>query len=61
MAGTTQRLRALPWNMGMAQYRTSSAPNPAPLAIVRPASARRPWLTRTALGAPVDPDVKRRR
>ncbi len=61
MAGTTQVLRALPWNMGMAQYMTSSGPNPEPRAMTLAWLAIRPWLTRTALGAPVEPEVNRRR
>ena len=61
MAGTTQVLRALPWNMGMAQYMTSSGPNPDPAAITLAWLAMRPWLTRTALGAPVEPEVNRSR
>ncbi len=61
MAGTTQVLRALPWNMGMAQYMTSPGPNPDPAAMALAWPAIRPWLTRTALGAPVEPDVNSRR
>src|SRR5579872_881993 len=45
----------------MAQYMTSPGPKPDPDAMAMAASAARPWLTRTALGAPVDPDVNNRR
>ena len=61
MAGTTQVLRAFPWNRGMAQYMTSPGPNPDPRAMVLACPAMRPWVTRTALGAPVDPDVNSKR
>src|ERR1035437_6224041 len=53
MAGNTLEKSALPWKSGMAQYITSADENPKP-----PADrAILPWVTRTALGAPVEPEV----
>lgn len=50
-------MRALPWNSGMAEYRTSLEVN-----VERAAErAARPCVTLTAFGPPVDPDVKIRR
>ena len=55
-AGNRLATKALPWKRGMLQYRTSSVPKArAESAAVR---AARPWVMRTALGAPVDPAVK---
>ncbi len=53
-AGTKFADSALPWNSGIEQYRTSSAPN----GMRSPIRAKRPWVPRTALGAPVEPEVK---
>ncbi len=53
-AGTKFDASALPWNSGIGQYRTSSGPN----GMRSPMRANRPWVPRTALGVPVEPDVK---
>ena len=52
-AGDIAAFRALPWNSGMAEYRTSSAEK-------RDTGRRRadPWESRTAFGRPVEPEVK---
>jgi hypothetical protein len=57
MAGSTAAERAFPWKRGMAEYRTSSELKPTREA----ARAARPCVIRTALGPPVEPDVKMRR
>src|SRR3954452_23683832 len=53
-AGTKFDASAFPWNSGIGQYSTSSAPN----GMRAPRPANRPCVPRTALGAPVEPDVK---
>ena len=53
-AGRIEADSALPWNIGMAEYRTSVEENGTRAA----ARAARPWVMRTALGRPVEPDVK---
>ncbi len=53
-AGNTIEFSAFPWKSGMAEYRTSSGENGTRTADF----AARPCENRTALGAPVDPDVK---
>jgi len=53
MAGKIRALSALPWNNGMAQYgtdRREQIPDDD-------ARAARPWVIRTALGAPDEPEV----
>src|SRR5437868_13577025 len=54
-AGRTIAFSALPWNNGIAQYKTSSFVDQVELVAAR---AARPCVIRTAFGAPVDPDVK---
>ena len=56
IAGNRLASSALPWNNGIEQYRTSSGPNAT--ALCDAVRAARPCVICTALGAPVDPDVK---
>src|SRR5438270_2002768 len=52
-AGSRLEKRAFPWNRGMAEYRVSSGPKGRPVAD----RTALPWLTLTALGWPVEPEV----
>src|SRR6185369_14251224 len=54
-AGSTIAFSALPWKSGIAQYKMSSLVDHVELVAAR---AARHCVIRTALGAPVDPDVK---
>ena len=49
---------ALVWKNGSGAYTTDPGPSAATLATCTPVLANRPWVQRTALGKPVEPDVK---
>ncbi len=49
---------ALLWNMGSGAYTAWPGPRPATFAPPRPVAVYRPCVQRTALGKPVEPDVK---
>ncbi len=49
---------ALEWNSGIDRYTVSSGPSPKRSASIRPGNATLSWVTRTALGSPLVPEVK---
>ncbi len=51
-------MTALEWNIGIDTYTVSPLPSPNRPASITPGTAILAWVTRTAFGSPLVPDVK---
>ena len=51
-------MTALEWNIGMDTYTVSGVPSPNRPASITPGTAILAWVTRTAFGSPLVPEVK---